>query len=111
MKTYTPEISIIVNFDDTPVRGNALVSGCDETDKACEDEIIARLDAGDVWAWACVEVKAEFRGVSASDYLGCCCYSDEEDFKAGGYYEDMVGEAISQLNDLISDLQGVRLVA
>lgn len=88
-------------MDDAPVRGNAMCSGNEEQDKEVEDEIIARLDAGDVWAWALVRVTAYVEGCSVVgvDHLGGCCYEDEEDFKGGGYYEDMKAEAKWHLLD------------
>ena len=108
MTTYTAEISVHAKVDDMPVRGNALASGDNALDKKTEDKILERLELDDVWAWASVEVRAEFRGLSASTYLGECSYDSEEDFRAsGGYFDDMVAEAIKELNDKITDLQGV----
>lgn len=110
MKTYTSEITIRVELDDCPVRGNALASDDATLDKQVEDEILARLDDGDVWAWACVEVNASFRGVSRSSYLGACSYVGEEDFKSDdGYYAEMVTEACEGLAELIKSLQGVEI--
>ena len=81
------------------VRGNAMVSGDDDADKAVEDAILARLDDGDVWAWASVCVKATWGGFTGTDYLGGCSYKDEADFTApGGYYEDMKAAALDDLN-------------
>lgn len=99
------EFVISVDYDDTPVRGNALVSGDDQQDKECEDKIIERLNNGDVWAWALVTVEAKHRGLVGVDYLGGCSYEDEDDFKVGGgYYEDMKTNAY---NDLISQLNAL----
>lgn len=62
-------------------------------------------DNGDnLWLWCDVEVKATYKGVSGSAYLGGCAYESEEDFKAGGYYEQMVSEALEELNSNIKDL-------
>ena len=79
------------------VRGNALASDDPELDRALEDEIIARLDAGDLWAWCCVIVEAHWRGFVGGDSLGGCCYADEKDFKAGGYFDDMQTTALDAL--------------
>jgi hypothetical protein len=100
LKADEVTFTIHVSQDDIPVRGNALASGDDAADKEAEDEILTRLDAGDVWAWACVEVRATWEEWHASDYLGGCCYADENDFKIGnfGYYEDMRKNALDQLN-------------
>jgi len=86
--------------DDLPVRGNAMASGDDEVDKAYEDQILARLDHGDEWAWASVTVRAEWNGFVGEDHLGGCCYRDEADFTTpGGYYDDMKQEALRMLNE------------
>lgn len=85
-----------------PVRGNAMASGDDVLDKKVEDEILARLEWGDVWAWCTVIVTAQveidgevFRG---RDSLGCCSYKDEKDFKhPEGYYPSMCSEAFDDL--------------
>jgi hypothetical protein len=100
--TYTLE----ADFDDLEVRGNAIASGDDAYDKKVEDEIIARLENGDVWAWATIKVTAEWNGLEGVNYLGACCYKDEKDFKQpGGYYDDMKAEALADLKQTIKDLQ------
>jgi hypothetical protein len=80
---------IEVEMDEAEVRGNAMVSGDDAEDKKVEDEILARLDRGDIWAWASVKVVAECQGFEGRDYLGGCCYKNEADFKRGGYFPQM----------------------
>jgi len=92
------EIELEATQDDLCVRGNALASGDDEIDRACENEIIRRLDSGDVWAWASVEVKVTKGGLSESEYLGGCSYRDAKDFKRGGYYYDMVLTCLDRIN-------------
>jgi hypothetical protein len=89
------DIRLIATQDDAPVRGNALASGNEEEDRRYEDMILERLDNGDVWAWADVEVQATLPdGRTGSAYLGGCSYDDENNFKEGGYYEDMVLSAV-----------------
>lgn len=84
--------------DDVPVRGS-FASGDDAADEQLVQEILARLDRGEVWAWACVTVQATWEGISAGASLGACSYANEKDFKTeGGYYEDMCGEALDDLN-------------
>lgn len=92
--------------DDIPVRGNAMASGDEEVDKRYEDEIIERLNNGDVWAWASVCVKAEWRGIEGTAYLGGCCYKDEDDFKKEGiYYDGMKQDAYDELIGKIKALK------
>ncbi len=91
-------IEIFVEQDDTPVRGFA--SAIDkETDLEVENQILSRLADGDIWAWASVEVRATDCETGEYDYerLGCCSYSDADDFKASGYYQDMAIMAVTRL--------------
>jgi hypothetical protein len=91
----TYNVRINATQDDLPVRGNCIATEDNEFDKTVEDEILERLDGGDVWAWADVEVQATLPdGRTGSAYLGGCCYEDEKDFKQGGYYEGMILEAV-----------------
>lgn len=99
------EFTMEVEQDDCPVRGNAMASGDDAIDKKVEEEIIQRLDNGDVWAWACVCVCATWKGMEGRAYLGACCYNDEADFKKDGYYKDMKTEAYTELINSLKALK------
>lgn len=92
------EITIECLFTDAPVRGNAF-------DQATEDEILARLVRGDQWAWCTVKVTGTYKGLTASDYLGCCSYDNEQNFIAGGYYDDMVARV---RQDLLTQVQEIK---
>jgi len=83
------EYTVSAEPEDAEVRGNAMASGDDDVDRHCEDAIIADFDGGNVWAWCCVKVTACIDGIEGTDYLGCCSYKDEDDFRKGGYFEDM----------------------
>jgi len=84
--------------EDTSVRGNALASGDDQLDKEVEDEIFARLESGDIYAWFTAKVTVrDDQGNEVSEYLGCCNYQDEEDFRNGSCYSEMVEECVRQL--------------
>ena len=99
---------VVCEPEDMPVRGNAMASGDDALDREVEDEILARLGAGDVWAWCSVRVEAVFV-VGTVPYkgeacLGGCSYESEEDFTApGGYYDDLCNEALADLNRVLRD--------
>lgn len=98
-------IHITAEPDWAPVRGNAMASGDDALDKQVEDEILERLEQGDVWAWVSVTVTASWQGQEASDHLGCCSYRDEDDFRQeGGYFDDMVEQALDTLNVELNEL-------
>jgi hypothetical protein len=94
---------VVAEQDDMPVRGNAMVSGDTAVDKEAEDEILRRLDQGDIWAWAFVTVTARLMvdGVEFAEggyYLGGCNYKNEGAFyRPGGYFDDMKGRAREEL--------------
>ena len=104
-KTWKDQVvyAIEADFDDIPIRGNAIVSGDENFDREVEDELIERVNNGDVWAWASVKVIASIPGIEleGADYLGGCSYRDEEDFQQGGYYEDMKERALEDLEKQI----------
>jgi hypothetical protein len=108
MRTLTEsdvEFELRCEPEDIPVRGNAMASGDDEADRELEDEILARLDRGDDWAWCTVIVRARWIAPDGEvfygeDVLGCCSYADEAEFKApGGYFDDMRRTALAELNE------------
>ncbi len=75
--------------EDIPVRGNVMVSGDDALDQEVEDEIIARLDRGDIEAWCMARVTAEFALDDddpicyALDHLGGLSYPSEAELWEG----------------------------
>jgi len=109
MKSLTAndiKIEVIAEYDDSSIRGNCSCSGDDELDKNTEDELIERINEGDVWAWALVSVKGTYKGLEATDYLGQCSYKDEQDFvENSGYYEDMVASVLQTLQDQLANFQ------
>lgn len=102
LRTLTREdvtISVRIEVEELAVRGNAMASGDSAFDKEVEDEIYARLDRGDEWAWCTVWVRATYGTLGAETCLGGCSYENEADFRAGGYFDDMVGDALDALNE------------
>lgn len=98
------EYTLEVEQDDIPVRGNAFSSGDDAEDRRVEDEILARLDDGDVWAWASVCVVARAGSVEGRAYLGGCSYRDEKEFcQPGGYYAQLKAEALADLERKVAE--------
>ena len=89
---------LTIEPDDVPVEGNAMASGDDAADKAYELEILRRLGDGDCWAWASVAVRADYKSLEGSAYLGCCSYGGFKDFAVeDGYLPSLVSEAIDEL--------------
>jgi hypothetical protein len=75
-----------------------MASGDDEFDRQIENEIISRLESGDIYAWFTAKVTVrDSYGREASDYLGCCNYRDADDFRMGGYYLDMIKACINEI--------------
>lgn len=68
--TFTVELEP----EDIEVRGNVMCSDDPEFDRQCEDEIIERLDRGDIEAWCYVRVTASWEGISEFAGLGCCSF-------------------------------------
>lgn len=101
LKTSDVKWTLIAHPEDLSIRGNAIASGDDAYAAEVERQIQRQLDNGNEWAWCCVELRGEFEGLTASDYLGCCSYNEsEKDFRShSGYFEDM------EVN-VLSDLQG-----
>ena len=85
------------------VYGNAIDSEDPEFDRKVENEILDRLERGDVWAWAAVTVTAHYGVFTGTDHLGCCSYQDEDDFKAGGYWKGMKERSLEELNASIEE--------
>ena len=102
-KPHAPEISIEVEPEEIPFRGNVLASGNEIEDRLAEEEVRDRLYKGDVWAWCSVRVHASLGGFTgSSSWLGCCNYHSEADFRQpGGYYDDLKQEAIEDLKEKI----------
>lgn len=57
-----------------------------------------QMRAGNDWAWCQVEVRGTYKTLTQSAYLGGCSYASEEDFKVGGYFQDMRAEVVAELN-------------
>jgi hypothetical protein len=97
-------IEILIHPEDLPVRGNLMASGDDVLDKFFEDAVIEELEHNP-WAWCVVEVKACWKGLKASTFLGCCSYRSENDFKVDGYFENMVDEVLKELSENANEIK------
>ena len=100
------EIKLTIEQDD--VSEMNFDSGEPEKDGELQHELYKRLSRGDTWAWCTVTVTASWGGWVGSTRwvgstsLGGCSYEDEEDFRKGGYYNDMVEEAVNDLNQKLA---------
>ena len=102
------EITLRIEPEDLEVRGNAMATDEPEADRKAEDEIIERLDGGDLWAWCHVVVRVTPKELVANpgtlgdlygeDGLGACSYRDEAEFRQpSGYFDDMCSNALAAL--------------
>ena len=98
------EFETICHSEETQVRGNAMASGDEKADKRAEDRILRQLENGNQWAWCTIEVKASYKGLTASDFLGCCSYKSQKDFEKDVYYVDMKKQAFDSLIEQIKTL-------
>ena len=108
-------ITLEIRQSDIPIRGNVMASGDSNYDRRVEDELIERLDGGDIYAWfdAKVTVEIEVNGVTFEgfDTLGGCSYKSLDQFmEPDSYYTDMVksalDNAVHELIDYVSALHG-----
>jgi len=101
LKASEVVVRLEVKPEDVSVSGS-FASGEPERDREQEREVLARLNRGDEWAWFCAKVTVSWGSFSATEHLGCCSYASEEDFKKGGYYDDMVTNALEELNQQVA---------
>ncbi len=95
------EFTLTLEEEDTPIRG-AFSSGDDEKDEALIKELTDRRNRGDDWAWCTVKVTAKWSSWTGCDYLGCCSYESEKDFRENsGSFEDMKQRAVDDLNECV----------
>jgi hypothetical protein len=100
------EIVLTCEPEDIAIEGNVLTSGNDAADKEAERQVREELENGNEWAWCCAHVKATLGPLSGHAFLGACSYKNREDFQQpGGYYPEMVEEA---LDDLWQQIQTVK---
>jgi hypothetical protein len=102
---------VLVEPEDTPVRGNYMATDDDEADRAAEDAVIAALDAGEERAWCRVIVVAHWRGLKEQDSLGCVAFTPfQTASKAAEDLEELVEshgmrkEALTYLNRKLQEL-------
>jgi hypothetical protein len=95
--------------EDIQIEGNAMASGDADDDKRVEDSIREQLNNGNEWAWCTVKVTAFIpgTGIEGTDYLGCCSYKSESDFKRDGYYKDMCAQAKADLLKRVKNIASV----
>jgi hypothetical protein len=98
LKRKHVQIEISIEPDDTEV-----ATAFEDMSQA--QYVFDDIESGNAWAWVLVTVTLTVwmpNGqllLKNEQYLGACNYKDEDDFKAGGYYEDMLAEGLNELNE------------
>ena len=106
MRRFDPqevEISICVEYEDIPVRGNAIASEDPEYDEKVENDIINDLESGNIFAWCTAIVKARWAGFEGVDTLGAVSCFNEESFRESVMEHGMIESAVEGLIREIRD--------
>lgn len=91
-------IEVECEDEDQGWEGNCLASGDDKVDRQQEKWIEHQLENGNPWAWCNIKVTATMDDATGRDTLGGCSYLSGADFcRPGGYFDDMVESAVSQM--------------
>lgn len=92
------EWTVTAEYEDEQIEGS--FEDCDgETAK----QIREALEGGNEWAWCCAKVTGRFMHLESTDYLGCCSYSSEEEFRGDAYFEDMQNSVLAELNKELTE--------
>jgi hypothetical protein len=91
-----------VKIEFTPENEDTDITGYFEEQNIIQ--IQNKYNSGNMAAWFCAKVEVSFRGISETDYLGCCSYNSFKEFESdeSGYYVDMINNCITQINKQIN---------
>lgn len=63
------------------------------------------LESGNDWAWCTAFVEVSWGDFAVEANIGGCSYESEENFrKAGDYFDDMVDDALKELNNKLQTI-------
>lgn len=102
LKIEDVTVTLRAEPEEIPIKGS-FATGDDAGDRAIEQDIQQRLKNDDEWAWFCAAVEVRWGDYSATEYLGCCSYDSEQDFRASDYFDDMVNAALDELNNQVQE--------
>lgn len=98
-------VTLTCEPEDVSPYGNVQATEDDAADNLAAARVVEELNQGNQWAWCCVHVVVSYKGILKADrYLGCCSYESEAAFRSDGYFDDLVSECISDLDDQIKML-------
>ena len=100
------KFSVEIESEDMQVRGNYMCTEDPESDKKDEDEILARLERGDIFAWCVIKVTAKWEEFEGFAIIGGVSFSEDENgMKQAEIEAEEYGlheEALDQLNKEIN---------
>ena len=91
------DCELLIEQDDSQVRGNALASGDDALDRTAENDILGRLDSGDISAWCGVVVNVTISAWTGTASIWACTLDDT-------YTADIVASDHGLLEEAFDDL-------
>ncbi len=78
-----------------------------EITEMTDDTIIAEFEAGNVWAWCMIKVTARINGIiglEGTEYLNCCTFKDEEEFRKSNEHGGMRRCALTEFRVKLSEI-------
>ncbi len=102
LKPEDVEIEIEIAEEDVSPRVYFKLSDDAEPDEEQDRRMVEDIEKAltcNLWAWCTARVRVQAYGQTGqSHWIGACSYTDEEDFmRPGGYFENMLNEAIEDL--------------
>lgn len=112
LKKHMVQFEVSIEPEFTPIE-KALGFENTGTDHSEYIKKVLDNDGQNPWLWCLVKVTAKYKQFEGVDYLGCCAYESEQDFRNGGYFEDMCDQAFddlkNQISQTLSELDGLEI--
>lgn len=102
------QVRIVAEPEDTTPLDSYCVPGIISKDDPDAHRFVEKvqemIDEYGLWGWCCVRVEVRLGPLVGKEYLGGCSYEGENEFRNGGYYEQMVEAALSNLQYQVDEL-------
>lgn len=98
---------VTIEAEDTPVRGNLIASDDPDADRLDEEDVLHRLNRGEVEAWCCVVVTATWQAPDGAEYtgrdtLGGCSLTEHYTAEIAAKEHGMREQALDDLNQRLA---------
>lgn len=80
---------------------------CSHHDKETIKAFESAIEEYGLWGWCMVTVRARYGPFTGESHLGACSYANEQDFREGGYFEQMRDEAVANLKASIAEAMSI----